>query len=448
MDGSLILHRLGARRRVLLLQGPGGLFFRKLAHYLRSAGCDVLQVNFNGGDEFFNSSMNTISFRQAPDQWPAWLEALVWQERIESIVLFGDCRPMHRAACRVAESLERQVLVFEEGYVRPGFVTCEADGVNARSPVAARFVQEQPPLLGLMPLPNIRRIRMPKVGKAYRVATQLAMGTQAALYLLAMRVTRHRYPHYVHHKTFRLREEIRALLVSCTRKAWYRITQTPLRRALYGDLGRKSFVVPLQVFNDSQITHHSLFVDQEQLVHEAIRSFARGSQAKDHLVFKHHPMDRGHRHYGRIIQAIAKQQGVSDRVHYIHDLRLPKLLPRTRGVVTINSTSGLSALYHGAPVKCLGKCLYDLPGLTHQGALDDFWQSAVAPLGSEVLRLRSLLAHEALVPGSFYLGGVTDGSESLVVAKGELSKDQWGRTFTKQTNFGNRQNIHAHPVLE
>ena len=135
-------------------------------------------------------------------------------------------------------------------------------------------------------------------------------------------------------------------------------------------------------------------------------------------------------------------------MHYIHDLRLPRLLPQARGVVTINSTSGLSALYHGTPVKCLGKCLYDLPGLTHQGALDDFWQLAIAPVGSEVLRLRSLLAHEALVPGSFYLGSVTDESESLVEAKGELSKDQWGRTLAKQTDFGNRQNIHAHPVLE
>ena len=312
MDGSLILHRLGNRRRVLLLQGPGGLFFRKLAHYLRSAGCDVLQVNFNGGDEIFNSSINAYSFRGSADQWPAWLEDLVWQERIESILLFGDCRPMHTAACRVAESLERQLLVFEEGYVRPGFVTCEADGVNARSPVAARFVQEQPPLLGLMPLPNIRRIRMPQVSRAYRVVTQLAMGTQAAFYLLAMRVTRYRYPHYVHHKTFRLHEEFRALLLSCARKVWYRFTQTPLRRALYGELGRHSFVVPLQVFNDSQITHHSRFVDQEQLVHEAICSFARGSRAEDHLVFKHHPMDRGHRHYGKIIQSVARQQGVSE----------------------------------------------------------------------------------------------------------------------------------------
>src|SRR5207253_3330067 len=37
-------------KRVLLLQGPVGPFFRRLAARLRAAGAEVHKVNFNGGD--------------------------------------------------------------------------------------------------------------------------------------------------------------------------------------------------------------------------------------------------------------------------------------------------------------------------------------------------------------------------------------------------------------
>lgn len=448
MDGSLILHRLQSRKRILLLQGPGGFFFRKLNRFLSSHTCEVLQVNFNGADQFFNARVNTRSFRGRPEEWPAWLSQLLFAERIESVILFGDCRPIHVHACRIVAQHRLQLLVFEEGYLRPGFVTCEADGVNARSSVAARFVEEQPALLGLMPLPEVQRIVMPSVSKARRALTLFAMGMQATTYLLIMQLKRPHFPHYVHHKAFRLRHEAKALVTSAARKMLYRLSQAKIRNALLGPLARKSFIVPLQVFNDSQITHHSRFDNQNQFIEDVISSFADSARNDDHLVFKHHPMDRGHRHYGKAIHIAAEAHQVTNRVHYVHDLHLPSLLHRTRGMVTINSTSGLSALYHGAPVKCLGKCLYDLPGLTHQGSLNHFWQSCTAPVGSEVLRLRSLLAQDALVSGSFYLGAIREEPDGSVVAEGKLSEDQRRRALAKQADFGNRQNVHAQPILE
>jgi len=448
MDGSLILHRLQSRKRILLLQGPGGFFFRKLNRFLTAHGCEVLQINFNGADQFFNDRTNARSFRGTPDEWPNWLNELLFAEPIESVILFGDCRPMHAHACRIVAQHQLQLLVFEEGYIRPGFVTCEADGVNARSSVAARFVEEQPALLGLMPLPDVQKIVMPSVSRAKRAQALIAMGLQATAYLLAMRLRRRHFPHYVHHKAFRLRLEAKALLTSGARKLLFRYSQASIRNALLGPLARKSFIVPLQVFNDSQITHHSRYDNQNQLIEDVVDSFAGSARLDDHLVFKHHPMDRGHQHYGKAIRSAAEKYRVTDRVHYVHDLHLPSLLRRTRGMVTINSTAGLSALYHGVPVKCLGKCLYDLPGLTHQGSLNHFWQSCAAPLGSEVLRLRSLLAQDALVRGSFYFGAIQQRSDESVVAEGKLGEDQRRRSLAKQADFGNRQNVHAYPVLE
>jgi capsular polysaccharide export protein len=42
----------------------------------------------------------------------------------------------------------------------------------------------------------------------------------------------------------------------------------------------------------------------------------------------------------------------------------------------VNSTVGLSALFHGRPLKVCGDAIYDIPGLTFRGSLKEFWTSA------------------------------------------------------------------------
>jgi capsular polysaccharide export protein len=76
--------------------------------------------------------------------------------------------------------------------------------------------------------------------------------------------------------------------------------------------------------------------------------------------------------------SLAEELGISDRVHHLIEGDTPLLAQNARGVVVINSTVGLQALERGAPVKVLGAALYNRPGLTEQGSLDEFWQSAKA----------------------------------------------------------------------
>ena len=52
---------------------------------------------------------------------------------IDLVFLFGDCRPIHRAAHDVATAMGIDVGVFEEGYLRPDFITLERHGVNGNS---------------------------------------------------------------------------------------------------------------------------------------------------------------------------------------------------------------------------------------------------------------------------------------------------------------------------
>lgn len=164
----------------------------------------------------------------------------------------------------------------------------------------------------------------------------------------------------------------------------------------------KYFAVALQVYNDSQIRAHSQYEDVRDFIREVVASFAAGARDDHHLVFKHHPMDRGQREYRKLIKGLCEDFGVTGRVHYVHDVHLPTLLRRSCGVVTINSTVGLSALYHEKPLKVMGRAMYDMEGLTFQGGLTQFWNAA--PTFDHVLwrRFRAYMVTQTQLNGAFY----------------------------------------------
>ena len=82
---------------------------------------------------------------------------------------------------------------------------------------------------------------------------------------------------------------------------------------------------------------------------------------------------------------------------------MPKPMPpAARGTIVINSTVGLSSLTHGTPVKCLGRAVYDLPGLTHQGSLAEFF-TAPAPVDRSLYkRFRQWLLQQNQLNGSVW----------------------------------------------
>jgi capsular polysaccharide export protein len=59
-------------------------------------------------------------------------------------------------------------------------------------------------------------------------------------------------------------------------------------------------------------------------------------------------------------------------------------------------------------LKCCGVAIYDMPGLTFQGPLDDFWGEAPSfrPHRALLLRFRSYLIDHTQINGSFYKGGI------------------------------------------
>lgn len=391
MDGALILERLGSRRRILLLQGPMGPFFDHLARFLLEQGRSVVKVNLNGGDEWFYRQPGAVAFRESPDHWPHFIDALIQRHRIDAIVLFGDCRPYHRSAILRARLRGVGVFVFEEGYIRPNHVTFEFSGVNAYS-MLPRF----PFVLSMYPS------QRPTVAPKPRSFERMAL--YAAQYYAAGRLRRAQYQNYRHHKPFDVLPEASYWLRAARRKLAYRLRERGMEARLTGPLRKRFFLVGLQVYNDSQIRHHSDYRSVRSFIREVIESFAHHAPPDTHLVLKHHPMDRGHRDYAEQIARNARHAEVSDRVHYIHDQHLPSLLKAALGTVVINSTVGISSLFHGTPVKLMGRAIYDMRGVVFDGALDRFWHEAAPPDPELIDRLRRYLIEHTQVGGSFYSG--------------------------------------------
>ena len=121
-------------RSFLFLQGPHGPFFGALARMLRAAGCEVRRVGFNAGDRmFWPDKSNYIAFRDTLEAWPARFSALLEDHAVTDIVLYGDTRPIHAHAVEIARTRGVTVHTFEEGYLRPYWVTYERDGTNGNS---------------------------------------------------------------------------------------------------------------------------------------------------------------------------------------------------------------------------------------------------------------------------------------------------------------------------
>ncbi|NNK16086.1 MAG: capsule biosynthesis protein CapA, partial [Sulfitobacter sp.] len=121
-------------RVFLFLQGPHGPFFNQLGKMLRLAGAEVWRVGFNAGDRAFWFHPQTyIPYRGTTADWPETFQSLIEEKGVTDIVLYGDTRPIHAQALEEAKARGITVHVFEEGYMRPYWVSYERGGSNGNS---------------------------------------------------------------------------------------------------------------------------------------------------------------------------------------------------------------------------------------------------------------------------------------------------------------------------
>ena len=393
------LHELIATaNRILLLQGPVGDFFQQFSLWLHQQhGKTVHKFNFNAGDEMFypESMPHTTAYTDTYDAFGSYLDDYIRQHQIQAIVCFGDTRPYHLLAKQAAQQTGITFWAFEEGYFRPFYVTLEKCGVNAYStlPRKGQFFLDHYPHLAQQ-----EYHAPPSVPAGF-----LPMAHKAASYYLHTNLNYRKYPHYIHHRADNLGHYIKLWTLSGIKRLNYWLKDlTFAKRVEAGEFG-KFFIVPLQVFNDSQVRIHCDFSSVHSFLLHVLTSFATHAPDDVNLIIKHHPMDRGFIDYARDIKRFVKKHPkLKGRISYVHDVPLPVFLRHGIGMVTINSTSGLSALIHGMPVKTLGRAHYDLPDLTYQGNLADFWHHPTPPDKDLFHAYRMYHINITQINGSFY----------------------------------------------
>jgi capsular polysaccharide export protein len=171
------------------------------------------------------------------------------------------------------------------------------------------------------------------------------------------------------------------------------------RDALAALAGKPYFLFPLQLSSDYQIRNHSPFPDMRSAAVYVMESFARHAPDDAHLLIKAHPFDTSLVKWPKFIRRHARRLGIADRLHFVDGGNLEQLAADTKGMVCVNSTSATLALAAGSPVCALGEAIYNIPGLTFRGHLDEFWTDPVPPEPGLYGAFRRVLVDRCLVRG-------------------------------------------------
>lgn len=384
MSGALLDD---SERRFLFLQGPPGPFFRELADAMRGRVGAVHRINLSGGD-WYDWSGEATNYRGTMGDWPLFFDDFVRRNRITDVVLFGDCRPVHSLAARLARLRGIHIHVFEEGYIRPDWMTLERDGVNGHS----LFDRDPQKLVAaarrLDPIPEL-----PPITASFRRRARDAFHHYAAVVIGRLLLA------FPFHRSHRNGSLIVEGLGWVRRWALRGRRRRQAAEALAKVEGQRYVLFPLQLSGDYQIRAHSPFLTMAMAAEYVIASFAHHAPADMLLLVKEHPLDVQFRSWRSILNRIARKHGVAGRVIHLDGGDLASLCEGSAGMVCVNSTSGTLALSAGTPVIVLGDAVYDVAGVTHQATLDRFWTTPELPDRELYEAFRKALHHECLVRG-------------------------------------------------
>ncbi|SDL03013.1 capsule biosynthesis protein [Paracoccus chinensis] len=382
------------RRVFLLLQGPHGPFFDRLGRLLRAAGATVWRVGFNAGDEFFwRDRAFFVPHTGGPDAWPAHLDRLIAGKGVTDIVLYGDVRPIHAAAREAATRKGLNLHVFEEGYLRPYWITYERGGSN-----------------GYSALMEISLDRMRAVQRAYGAEVNRPPAHwgdmrqhkfYGTLYHFLVLTANRRYPGFTSHRDITLAREFRLNLARLLLSPVHAVRRWRQARAIRG-AGFPYVLVLMQLEHDSSFRAHSPYRTMSEFTGEVLEAFARAAPRHHHIVFKAHPLEDDRAALRAAIIAQAQALGIADRVHLVQGGKLAGLLSQARSAVTINSTAAQQALWRGLPVKAMGRSVYAKPGLVSGQSLEDFLRRPAPPDQARYRDYRNYLLDTCQVPGGFY----------------------------------------------
>lgn len=381
-------------RCFLFLQGPHGPFFSQLAGVLKSAGASVHRIGFNAGDAAFWRHRGCYTpFLGEKADWGAFLEGFLDDQGITDLVLYGDTREIHATARRIARRRGLNVHCFEEGYLRPYWVTYERDGVNGNSQLMHMTVAQMRQKLGEVTgdVPGAPAVW----GSLWH---HIFYG--AAYHGFVMLMNR-RYRNFKPHRKITVRREFELYCKRLVSQPWRglasRLTWKRLR-----DSGINFHLVLLQLAHDSSFRDHSDFSRVEDFIESVCAGFARGAPRHHHLVFKTHPLEDGREPLIRLIRRSAMRHGVERRVRILHGGKLGEMLDKVRSAITVNSTAGQQVLWRGLPLKAFGRSVYSHAEFVSYQPIAEFFAHPHMPDKSAYKVYRQFLLETSQFPGGFY----------------------------------------------
>lgn len=351
-------------------------------------------MGFNAGDQaFWSDSASYIPFRGKPHNWPDMLSKVIETKGITDIVLYGDTRPIHAEAVQIAQRQGITIHVFEEGYLRPWWVTYERGGSNGNSRLMALNVEDMRQALQRSDAPA-----PPPPSHWGDMRQHIFYG--AAYHWFVLFLNR-RYSNFRPHRDLPVAQEFRLY--------FKRLALMPLHRLQRSwatlQVRRQSFpyhLVLLQLGHDSSVQSHSDYGSMAEFLEHVIIEFACGAPRHHRLVIKEHPLENHREPLRRRVRELAAENGISDRVSYVPGGKLARLLDDAASAVTINSTAGQQALWRGIPLRVFGRSVYDKPDFVSHQPLAAFFAKPDVPNGDAYRIYRRFLLETSQVPGGFY----------------------------------------------
>lgn len=368
------------------------MFFPRLAARLRAAGARTTRINFCLGDQLFWFGPRAINYRGSYASWPGYIETLLRNTGVSDLILLGEQRYYHREAVAIAQRLGINVTVTDFGYLRPGWMTLERDGMSG----ASQFPRDPKVIKALAASLPDPECAVPGYDQA------LVMAKGDLLYSFSTLFGRVLFPFY---RRSDRRPAAPLYFPACGLRllgnAGLKARAARFVETLTSS-GASYYLFPLQLDYDFQIVAYSPYAGMKDAVREVLASFAAHAPAGTRLVLKEHPWDPGLVSWARLARREAQRLGIAGRVDYVRGGDLKMLLRGARGVVTVNSTVGLTALALGRPVKTLGQAIYEIKGLTFGGTLAAFWALGAPPDPALVKDFMRALAGTVMIRGGYF----------------------------------------------
>lgn len=385
--------------RVLILEGPPGLFSPQLAHWLQQHQRTVFKLHTHPLDKRLYPQASILHFQDSADKWPAFCEAILHAHRIDTLVLYDDFLPAHDSALAIARERGINTVIFNRGYLDDGHLAVETGGSHVRS--------------GLMKKSSTlsQLLHPARLDEQQSSPTSTTRPTQWQLHILLLCAD----------KLLRLwqRHLWRAASLRWTDDAdsWWR--NTPVLQPLTWLLDRwrlysvqRQGPVFLLFVSDGE---HSDAVARrgdcrlESWLSRLFDSFSRYAPASARLLIAPEPLTGDiNRHYqAMLIHRLSRHHGLSSRLRFVPDTQqLQRLLGHCTGVLSTHTRIGLETLRRGTPLHVPGQGICQLYGLADRQNADKFWAHPTAPNNLRVQQFLRLLERQYSLQGEIQDGSV------------------------------------------